>query len=214
LEIFMASNDTPLTERVKASYLQLSAVASDLNAVSDELGKSIADIDLALRKLNLGITVWVDLKNRCWLDEQDNFNDEQLGYAKIGGKWGVSLRTESGNHVTGDRFEEESWLFNDAPRTLRLTAIEQVPELLEKLSAEAAETTKKLKTKLSGVQEVSEAVKAAAGVKRVQPPPVPETSGAWSLDAAAAKLGMDAKQMLGHLDKTRLAGGNTGKVQK
>jgi integrase len=46
---------------VAAFYSDLKTVAADLNAVSDELGKSISEIDTVLKNLNLGIVVWVTL---------------------------------------------------------------------------------------------------------------------------------------------------------
>jgi hypothetical protein len=162
----MPSHEISLSERVQSAYMQLSAVASDLNAVSDELGKSIADLDLALKKLNLGVSVWVALGG--WCDEQNDYYHEELGYAKIGGKWGIALRTVSGNHSNPPEDEvEELWLFNDGPRNLRLSAIGKIPELLERLSTEAIETAKKIKGKLAEAQEVAEAVKSAANINRV-----------------------------------------------
>ena len=51
-------DDGSFSERVSSSYRQLSLAASHLNLVSDELGKSIAVLDAALKKLNLGISTW------------------------------------------------------------------------------------------------------------------------------------------------------------
>ena len=53
-----------LGQRVFSSFAQLSTVAADLNAVSDDLGDPVADIDAALKKLNIGISVWVNVC--CW----------------------------------------------------------------------------------------------------------------------------------------------------
>jgi hypothetical protein len=158
--LVMSSNDGSLAERVQSSYLQLSAVASDLNTVSDELGKSIAEIDAALKKLSLGISVWVEITR--WEGDELDYYTQDIGYAKVGGKWGVALRTVSGNHNYPDRDDVEQWLFNDGPRKLRLAAIEKLPELLKKLSEEAVETTKKIKDRLAEAQEVAAAVKHAA----------------------------------------------------
>jgi prefoldin subunit 5 len=168
----MDSNGDSLIERVQASYRQLSAFASDLNAVSDELGKSITDLDSTLKKLNLGISVWVDI--RSGEDPQSlDYWSEDIGYAKIGGRWGIALRTVKGNPNWPDDDIEE-WLFNEAPRLLRLSAIGKIAELLEKLSEKAAETTKKIKEKLGEAQKVAAAVKQAAELpKRVPIPRVP-----------------------------------------
>ena len=153
-----------LAQKVHSSYQQLSAAALELNSVSDELGKSIAEIDLALKRLNLGVSVWVNV--RAWDDDgQDHFS-EQIGYAKIDGKWGVGLRTVSGNYNWPDQDNVEQWLFGDAPRKLRLGAIQTLPEMLKKLSEEAAATAEKIKGGLAEAKEVAAAVKEASETPR------------------------------------------------
>jgi hypothetical protein len=159
----MSTEGGSLAARVQSSYLQLSTVATDLNAVSDELGKSIAEIDVALKKLNLGLTVWVN--THLW-EENADYYCEEIGYAKVDGKWGIAIRTVSGNCQWPDEDKIEQWLFGDAPRKLRLAAIEKIPELLTKLSEEAIATTSRIKSRLAEAQEVAAAVKtAAAGPK-------------------------------------------------
>jgi hypothetical protein len=153
----MSSTGDSLAERVQASYLQLSAVASDLNAVSDQLGKSIAEVDDSLKKLNLGVSVWVTIDGN---EDAPYYWNEDLGYSKIDGKWGIALRTVKGNYAE-DEERVEAWLFNDAPRPLRLSAISKLPELLKRLSEEAVETTKKIKSSLKEAQQVVVALKTA-----------------------------------------------------
>jgi hypothetical protein len=157
----MPTNGDSLAEKVQSSFLQLSSVATDLNAISDELGKSIAEIDAALKKLNLGISVWVQVSGRDDQEDQSHFS-EQVGYAKVDGKWGIALRTVSGDHNWPDRDRVEQWLFSDGPRKLRLAAIGKLPEMLKRLSEEAVDTTNKIKGKLAEAQEVAAAVKTAA----------------------------------------------------
>ncbi len=156
----MASIEEPLVLRVEASFRKLSAVASDLNFSSDELGKSISDLDSALKKLNLGIPAWVSFRGNSDPNEGWYWS-EDLGYAKVGGTWGIALRTVKGD---GDPENEtvETWLFNDGPRPFRLAAIEVIPKLLEKLSSEADETAKKIRLRLAEVQEVAAVVRKAA----------------------------------------------------
>jgi prefoldin subunit 5 len=158
----MPDEKISLLERVASYYSQLSTVAADLNAVSDELGKSIAEIDAALKKLNLGITTWVTIRGDDRSPYDDSFWSRDIGYAKVSNKWGISLRTIDGQCSDPDRSEIEEWLFNDAPRSLRLEAIDKIPELLEKLSMESVKTTKNIRAKLDEAQAVAEAVKGAA----------------------------------------------------
>jgi hypothetical protein len=113
-----------------------------------------------LRKLNLGVTTWVEIfSGEGDRDPQDtNYWSEDLGYAKANGKWDVCIRRVDGNYQNPDGESEVRWAFNDASRALRLAAIDKVPELLEALSKEAASTTKSIQAKLADVQAVAEAV--------------------------------------------------------
>jgi len=166
----VSDEKAPLLERVASYYKQLSTVATDLNAVSDELGKSIAEIDVALKKLNLGITTWVTIRGDDEYPYNDLYWSRDIGYAKVNSKWGISLRTIDGQSSDPDRSKTEEWLFNDAPRALRLEAIDKIPELLEELSKEAVKTTKNIRARLDEAKAVAEAVKVAAnGPARVQP---------------------------------------------
>ena len=118
-------------------------------------------MDIALKKLNLGITVWVPVSKNGGGESDSWYVNQDIGYAKIGSTWGVSLRTIDGDYALPESEDIDSWLFNDAPRTLRIAAIEKIPELLEKLSNEAIETTKKLRGKLADAQAVAQAIKDA-----------------------------------------------------
>ena len=142
----------------------LEAAATLLNAVSDELGESIATLDLALKRLNLGISTWVPMAGR---DDEGTgwFSWRELGYAKIGSKWGISLRTRSGFYDADDSGSYEEWLFNDAPRALRIEAVDKLPELLEGLTKAASTTTTKIKDKIGRAEQVVAAI--------TPPPPVP-----------------------------------------
>jgi len=149
----------PLSERVSTSFSELSTAAADLNAVTDELGKCVAQIDEALKRLNLGLTVWVPISH--WNGNRYNvnaFGSQDLGYAKINGKWGISLREAEGDENDPDEPDVELWLFADAPRALRLSAIDKIPELLAKLSSSAAKAKTQIQDKLEDAQAVAAAI--------------------------------------------------------
>jgi hypothetical protein len=143
-------------QKVQSSYQKLHAVAIDLNVASDQIGKLVGELDSALKKLNLGITVWVTVGSNEW--EDGSFRSHDIGYAKIDGEWGISLRIVNGNSNNPDQERTEEWLFNDATRSLRLDAIGYIPALLEKLSEEAVKTTEEIKKKLSITQQITEVV--------------------------------------------------------
>lgn len=142
-----------LTVRVSSAYKQLSAAASELNAVSDELGKFVGALDGALKRLNLGITTWIRLDSRE--DGSGNYIKRDLGYAKIGGRWGIAIRSMIGNHNTPDISNAEEWLFNDAPRALRLECVEKLPELFEGLIKEAEAVTAAVRARSGQAQQLA-----------------------------------------------------------
>ncbi len=167
----MPSVEESLSSKVQTSFLQLVTAAADLNAVSDELGKSVAELDAALKQLNLGVTVWVQVEGNTDASD-DSYWSHNLGYAKIDGKWGIALSQVVGNWNDPDGADVESWLFNEAPRRFRLAAIGHIPELLQNLSQEANKMAEKVKGKLAEAKEVAGAVKevAALGATRQRLP--------------------------------------------
>ena len=60
--------------------------------------KTPAALDAALRRLNLGIATWLRLESRE--DGSGNYIKRDLGYAKVGNKWGIALRSISGTAAT------------------------------------------------------------------------------------------------------------------
>jgi hypothetical protein len=153
------SNEPSAPERVQAAFRQLSATAISLNAASDELGKTITELDAALKYLNLGIPAWVQICGNE--DENGDFWSRNIGYARIGNQWGIALGTIRGNN-NFDHADEEEWLFNDAPRWMRIEGIAKIPELLEKLTKQASDTTERIKKKTAEAKELAVAIKAAA----------------------------------------------------
>lgn len=159
----MSSSQFSLSARVSAAYSQLSSVAADLNAVSDALGKSVADIDEGLKKLNLGVEAWVQVSGSDPSHEDSTYEINEIGYDKVAGRWGIALRTRSGDANFPDDTETvEEWPFNEAARASRLRAIDKIPELLNKLTHEATEITKDLQEKLADAQSVASAFKMAS----------------------------------------------------
>src|SRR5271167_4718017 len=107
----MASDNPPLPERAAKYYSQLQSVAIQLNAVSDQLGKSINEIDSALKSLNLGISVWVKIQAGLGGDVNETyFWSRDVGYSKIEGKWGISLRKVEGDYNAPEAEILEQWL--------------------------------------------------------------------------------------------------------
>ena len=156
----MTSKDVPPSQRVATSFKQLSAAALDLNSASDELGKAISAVDTALKGLNLGVPTWVTIHGGE--DEYLDYWSRDVGYAKIDNKWGVALRSVSGNHNYPDEGSIESWLFSDAPRWLRIEGIAKIPDLLEALIKKTEETTREIKLGIAEANQVASAITRAA----------------------------------------------------
>ncbi len=183
----MAPDESRFTN-VKTSFQKLAAAAATLNAASNKLGIVIADLDAAIKSLNLGISSWLNINDRT--DEDgDRWNTDQMGYARIGGKWGIALRKLSGSNRYGDEITDGEWLFNDAPRALRMDAIEKIPDFLENLAKDADEMTKRVNEKLKESQALAKAIKTAVGAPdnagkepaTMPAPPPPRTTGARSV---------------------------------
>ncbi|MBL0161605.1 MAG: hypothetical protein IPP47_31755 [Bryobacterales bacterium] len=56
----------------------------------------------------------------------------------------------------------EEYAFNDAPRRLRLAAVDYIPELLEALVEAAAKATERISRKTAEVQQLVAAVRGSA----------------------------------------------------
>lgn len=158
------SDPTPFSEAVSASFRELTSVAGALNEISDALGKAVSDIDEGLKRLNLGISVWVRVDySPPDYPEDPYYRIEEIGYVKFDGKWGMALRTTIGIDMNPHDEEDtvNTYAFNEAPRALRLKAIDKIPALLKALTDESAKVTKELEAKLADAQAVAAAVNPA-----------------------------------------------------
>ncbi len=153
----MAVKKEELAQRVQDSYRKLSEVATALNTASDKLGASISLLDLALKKLSLGISSWVHF-NEVRYSDGISYLYEDVGYTKLGGKWGLAIRTVPGNEVADEQDDPESWPFNEAPRALRVRAVVKIPDLLEKLIADASAVIKTVDEQTEVVDALADSI--------------------------------------------------------
>jgi hypothetical protein len=154
-----APNVLPVPVRIANSYRQLAASAVELKQATDDFTKVTAPLDELLQQLNLGVECWVRISK--W-DHDDGIGEyRELGYAKVGERWGVALRSQIIDD-TGDLLRNEVWLFNDGPRTFRIDAIEKVPELLDELAKKASKFTRKVRKSTDTARAVVDALQQAA----------------------------------------------------
>lgn len=149
------TDETPILQKVAASFQQLAVAASELNVVSDQLGESISVLDASLKKLNLGVDTWVQVGGHE--DNEGTYHWRDIGYSKVASKWGIALRTRDGND-NWDVYDVETWAFNDGPRALRVEAVDYLPALIEALVKQANETATKIREKIGQAKLVAKAI--------------------------------------------------------
>jgi hypothetical protein len=132
---------------IEESLTRLSSAAQQLNQVRDKMSASILDLDKKLHSLQIGVTGWVMLASSA-------SEARELGYAKVGGKWGLALRvTEVQPYLV-----KECWHFNDAPTWFRVEAVTRIPDLLEHLVKRSADTLALVEKRVVEVEEILGAI--------------------------------------------------------
>jgi len=156
----MASTESQI-EKIQKHVKALSGIASSLNTASDELTKAVGVLDEVLQELNIGLSVWVTFCDRSDKEDPDIYDYDQVGYCKVNGTWGIAIQNLWGD-AGEDRHESEGpWLFTDAPREMRIQAVDKIPALIEALSKQASETQKKIADKTKQVRSLADAIRTA-----------------------------------------------------
>jgi hypothetical protein len=187
----MNSDDSKI-ENIQTDFQTLTKSASSLNIASDELTKAVALLDIAIKNLNVGLTVWVSFTT--WeSDQPSEYDDEQIGYCKVNGKWGISLRRIWGDNIADNHSEDGPWLFSDGPREMRLKGVEKIAELIKELNEQASETTKQVRKKTEHVREVARVLASIAKEKEL-------TKKSTDLESAIEKT-RSQTMMLKHADE-------------
>lgn len=153
--------DLTRSERLASAYQRLTASAAELATATDEFSKPIAELDEALAKLDLGLLTWQKVSGAS--DDYGNFWQRDVGYARIGRTWGLAIRKINGNDSDPQDASIEQWLFNEAPRSYRIEALDKLPDLLELLIKNADKTAKKLKEMAVDAKDLAMAVKIVSG---------------------------------------------------
>jgi hypothetical protein len=156
-----AKNSGTLTERLSASFKQLSAAATYLNNVSDTLGKNIGLIDSRLKKLKIGVTVWIRFSEEQ-KDDTENVSTYEIGFAKIprGESWGIGIRRISWASSDSNP-EEEIKPFNECSRELRLQSVGKIPDLIEQLTREVSTKASEIKPIVDQTEDFARALQMA-----------------------------------------------------
>jgi len=148
----------PSADKIQQSFQKLSNSAKALNKSSDELSASVAEIDVALQKLNLGISRWVEIHEET---KNNQFVTRYVGYDRVNAKWGISIRSCVRKTKPSDQIETSNWTLSEAPRWLRVIAIDRLPDLFEGLVGEADKQRVLIETRLAHARELASGVKGA-----------------------------------------------------
>jgi len=143
-------------QRVQSSYQRLSAIAANLNTASDQLTQSVAALDDSIKRLNLGISSWYQFEG----DSNDDgaYWRKYIGYARVDNKWGIALRKTKGHHDFPELADDDQWLFKDAPRQLRIEAVEHIPAMIDSLIGDAERAIERITAKTAEAKHLAEAL--------------------------------------------------------
>lgn len=148
-------------DRIASSFKNLAAVSTEIDSAAKELGASIASLDDALERLNLGVSAWHRIAGGED-HETGNYWHRDIGYTQVSHRWQISLRRAAGNEFSDD-YGEEIWTFNQAPYWMRIESIGKLPDLFDELIKRTIETTQKIKARTTETEELAAAVRAAYG---------------------------------------------------
>jgi len=152
-----------MAEKPVVSFRDLSEAAAELNKATDELKQTIDNLDVSLHRLSIGLSVWVEVSS--WGEgDGPRYEVDQLGWSKVNGEWGISLRRIIGYEDSPEPEEvRDVWAFNDAPREMRLLAVGKLPQLLEELGGAAIKTAMNVKQKLAEARALTAALGVPSG---------------------------------------------------
>ena len=163
----MIDQDDSLLERVNKLLPSLAATAANLNETSKELSEVIERLDGALQRLNLGVSAWVKVRGESnEAQGGTNFWSEELGYSRIGRKWGLVLRRTEGDYIDIESADCNTWPFNEGPRSLRIQAITKIPSLLRVLNRQADKMVDQVSESINKTVPLVEAIEKSVHPQR------------------------------------------------
>ena len=155
-------SDTNPSERMTSAFASLIQSSKNINDASNELAQPIASLEKSLKRLNLGVTCWTQISSA---GDGDTYFLREVGYAELQDRWCVALRTRRGRECDPESETTLVWPFNEAPRYLRVKAVDALPDLIEALVKTTDATTERIKAKVSPAHELAGAVGIARAKK-------------------------------------------------
>ena len=149
-----------MSNNVSTLLKQLSSVSQDLNEASNQLSEQIKGIETALASQKLGVRAWVEMRRA---PEREKASDgkiyeftcvDELGYDKHQGKWGLLVASYYEETLDPSDFENAQ-LLRDAPRELRMAAVDALPKLIQKIADEASKLAKEVASKAEQAKSIA-----------------------------------------------------------
>ena len=154
----VANGSPSPSERIAIAFKTLITSAKSINDASEELTKPIASLERALKRLNLGVVCWITIDSGI---DEDHYWGQDVGYSRIRrvhGNWRLAIRTIEGPEHDPAVRSQEVWPFSDAPRHLRVKAVDKLPELIEALVKTTDATASRLKKKVAPATRLADAI--------------------------------------------------------
>lgn len=150
---------------VQAALSKLTSLSQVLSSTSDQLSKSISEIEAALNKLNWGVSAWVH-EDPIKVEEASEIgpdgaakavhNLQALGYGQNEGKWAFIIAAGT----------EESWpddvtitFLSEAPLDVKLLAMERMSKLLDLVADGLNKITQEATKKTAEAKEIATALR-------------------------------------------------------
>jgi hypothetical protein len=162
-ECLMTPENEPLSKRTAAAVALLKPVAKEVTAAAESLAKPILALDAALQGMHLAHEAWVTYRSQS---DEVEYTNWDLGYTRIGNRWGIAIRTINGRESEPERSRTDKWHFNESPLYLRHAAIDKLPDLLEALAKTGTTVAGKLTRAAVRASEIAEAISPSAKASR------------------------------------------------
>jgi hypothetical protein len=147
----------PPPVETQAKLQKLAAVARTLNDLSDQLSQQVAEIEVAVCKLNLGVPASV-IAETSSTENGVRGHCVRLAFDKHAGRWGFQVEELTENLDYPDMDEYQAWPFKDAPRDYRLKTVVRIPELLDALVTKSAEVASDITEKVGYAKQIAAAL--------------------------------------------------------
>jgi hypothetical protein len=140
---------------------QIEVLSQTLNQSSDLLSQKIVEIESAINQYKLGVWAWLEQPLFHQMESDGNGHDMEmtyhLGYGKVRDKWGILMH----QRLDYDPESFEPIFLKDAPRDIRVRAIDHISELIERIAAKAAEVNQQVAQKTKLAEQIAASLKRA-----------------------------------------------------